>query len=388
MTRESSRTGLFYRFDASLPSLLSSQADLGRLPFSLLASVLGFSVWSWLGSGLPLRVSALILLLATPVAVLLAAKRLRNAGLPPILAWVVAIPIIGWLMLIPLATIPTKAATESLGWQTIAAVLAVLLLIGGIGQTLRGVGVGSASNVSLPAAPRDGDTSTSISLEPESASVGEETLPLALPSREDLAAEFLESEARFEAGPGEVTDIPLENVYDLTLRIEQLLEAPERPDGYDRDLFQHWIDADGNGCDTRKEVLVAESETTVVLGPSCAISGGRWTSVFDGLRTDDPADLDVDHFVPLKEAWSSGAHSWDRTTRQLFANDLGFAGSLVAVSSSANRSKGAKDPASWLPPEGQYACQYVQTWVEIKIRWDLSADADELAALRRVASDC
>ena len=388
MTRESSRTGLFYRFDASLPSLLSSQVGLGRLPFSLLASALGFSVWSWLGSGLPLRVSGLILLLATPLAVLLAAKRLRNAELPPLLAWGVAIPVIGWLMLIPLAAIPTKAATKSSARPTLAAALAVVFLAGSIPQLLPGVSVGSASNVSPPAVPREGDSPTSISLEPKSAVVGRETLPLEPPSSEASAADFFESEARFEAGPGEVTDIPLENIDGLTLRIEQLLEAPEMPGGYDRDLFQHWIDANGNGCDTRQEVLVAESETTVALGPSCAISGGRWTSVFDGLSTDDPADLDVDHFVPLKEAWSSGAHAWDSTTRQLFANDLGFAGSLVAVSSSANRSKGAKDPASWLPPEGQYACQYVQTWVEVKIRWDLSADAEELAALRGVASDC
>jgi len=45
------------------------------------------------------------------------------------------------------------------------------------------------------------------------------------------------------------------------LRIE-----PEFVGGYDRDLFADWYDADRNGCNTRKEVLIAESLEPVQIG--------------------------------------------------------------------------------------------------------------------------
>ena len=143
----------------------------------------------------------------------------------------------------------------------------------------------------------------------------------------------------------------------------------------------------GDGCDARREVLIAESQTPVSVGGGCSLSGGQWYSAFDGVVTTDPSSFDVDHFVPLKEAWDSGAHAWDSGTRQRFANDLDYAGSLIAVSASSNRSKGARDPAEWLPMPS-YRCEYVRNWVEVKLRWDLTADPGEINALRSVGSAC
>ena len=158
--------------------------------------------------------------------------------------------------------------------------------------------------------------------------------------------------------------------------------------GYDRDLFAHWSDADGDGCDTRQEVLIQEATSPAQVGSGCRITSGGWTSAFDGIQTQDPSTFDVDHFVPLAEAWGSGASRWDAATRQAFANDLGYDGSLIAVSASSNRSKGDSDPAEWLPPKADYICTYVLTWVAVKYRWSLSVDFVEKSALERNINSC
>ena len=170
--------------------------------------------------------------------------------------------------------------------------------------------------------------------------------------------------------------------------IAQLDKRPEAGSGYDRDLFKHWIDSDRDGCDTREEVLISESVTPVKVGSSCSISGGTWVSAFDGLKTTDSSSFDVDHFVPLKEAWDSGASTWSSATRQAFANDLDYSQSLIAVSASSNRSKSDRDPADWTPSSASYKCEYVYSWVQVKLRWGLSADDAEVSALENLSQGC
>ena len=58
--------------------------------------------------------------------------------------------------------------------------------------------------------------------------------------------------------------------------LAQLTVATPNSAGYDRSLFVHWIDADGNGCDTRQEVLIQESQIPVVKGSGCTIVSGQW----------------------------------------------------------------------------------------------------------------
>ncbi len=187
----------------------------------------------------------------------------------------------------------------------------------------------------------------------------------------------------------QVTDRPESAVAVLQRRLETLTVQPERRTGYDRDLFDHWVDADGDRCDTRREVLIAEAIEVPRVGSSCALSGGRWFSVYDGAtETGTGSGFDVDHLVPLAEAWDSGAYGWDSDTRRRYANDLGYAHSLVAVSSSSNRQKGAADPAEWLPPDVSVRCWYAEAWIAVKTRWELSVDAGELQALRAVVSQC
>jgi hypothetical protein len=170
--------------------------------------------------------------------------------------------------------------------------------------------------------------------------------------------------------------------------LAQLEIEDEFQGGYDRDLFSHWIDADRNGCDARREVLIIEAVVSPVVGSGCSLTGGSWYSAFDGVVTDDPSLFDIDHMVPLKEAWDSGAHAWESDRRRAFANDLDLPEALIAVSRSSNRSKSDRDPADWLPPLRSYHCQYINDWMVVKIKWELSVDAREFSALRTVAAGC
>jgi hypothetical protein len=182
--------------------------------------------------------------------------------------------------------------------------------------------------------------------------------------------------------PGDSSNLgTLEKLLAL-LQIEAELEG-----GYQRELFRHWIDADRNGCDTRREVLIVESITQASVGERCRVQG-VWLSAFDGIEVTDPAQLDVDHMVPLKEAWDSGAKNWSEERRTRFANDLGFAGSLIAVTRSSNRSKSDKDPADWLPPLSSYRCQYIFDWMAVKYRWQLSIDPREATAISAIIPTC
>ena len=170
--------------------------------------------------------------------------------------------------------------------------------------------------------------------------------------------------------------------------LDGLRVEPEHIGGYDRDLFRHWIDADRDGCDTRREVLIAESTTPVQVGTGCSIIGGTWFSVYDGVTTTDASSFDIDHMIPLKEAWDSGAHAWTSDRRQAFANDLALAESLIAVSASSNRSKSDRDPAEWMPTRAASHCTYVVSWITVKKAWNLSVDQAEFRKLEQVLATC
>lgn len=181
--------------------------------------------------------------------------------------------------------------------------------------------------------------------------------------------------------------VPGQSVDALAL-LATLWVEPEIEDGYDRDLFRHWVDVDGDGCDTREEVLMAESLTPVTTGAGCSIEGGTWFSPFDGDTLTNPASLDINHTVPLKEAWRSGAAGWTSTRREAFANDLGDDRTLRAVSSGANRQQGENDPATWLPADRNVACEFVADWVMIKATWGLSVDEVEREAIETTLRSC
>jgi hypothetical protein len=166
----------------------------------------------------------------------------------------------------------------------------------------------------------------------------------------------------------------------------QLVIAEDKNSGYKRSAFKHWIDVDKNGCNTRAEVLIEEAIVKPKIGPKCKLTGGKWLSTYDGKTITNASQLDVDHLVPLAEAWRSGAWKWTAGQRQAFANDLDNSEALIAVTLSTNRSKGDKDPSLWMPAKDQ--CVYVQNWISIKVKYSLAVDVKESEKLNSFISTC
>lgn len=153
-----------------------------------------------------------------------------------------------------------------------------------------------------------------------------------------------------------------------------------------------WTDADHDCQRTRTEVLLAENLDEDALefadNRGCVVNLGRWRCPYTGELLTRASELDIDHMVPLKNAWISGGHAWPEQQWVRFANDLSQPQHLIAVAARANRSKGARGPEAWLPPRAEYRCAYVRDWVEIKRRWQLGTSEAEAAAIATALGLC
>jgi hypothetical protein len=160
-------------------------------------------------------------------------------------------------------------------------------------------------------------------------------------------------------------------------------------DGYEREAFgEGWL-VGPDGCDVRDKVLAEESQVPVTRGADgCDVVAGKWLSLYDGYSTPDPTELEIDHMVPLAEAWDSGAGVWSPDRREQYANDTLRPDALVAVTAATNQSKSDRDPAEWMPPNRDGWCRYADAWITQKAAWQLTIDPAERDALRNVLTTC
>jgi hypothetical protein len=200
--------------------------------------------------------------------------------------------------------------------------------------------------------------------------------------------------ARPSATPAPVVTAP-----EARTQLRALRVAPRRPPvGYVRDAFgSPWLDTDGNGCNQRDDVLLRDAVPGTARyaqqgGCDHDVLAGTWVDPYTGRTlafTDlkDPHQaqaIQIDHLVPLAEAWASGASRWDEDRRKEFANDLA---ELLAVDGPTNASKGDDDPAAWRPRKA-FQCTYAVRWINTKSRWRLAVDRPEKRALREMLDFC
>ncbi|KAI9049009.1 hypothetical protein LZ554_006858 [Drepanopeziza brunnea f. sp. 'monogermtubi'] len=155
--------------------------------------------------------------------------------------------------------------------------------------------------------------------------------------------------------------------------------------GYSRDLFPTWITISGN-CNTRETVLIRDG-TNVVTSTACASTSGSWFSPYDGATWTAASDVDIDHMVPLSNAWKSGAAAWTTAQRQVFANDLTNP-QLWAVTDNVNQAKSDSGPEDWKPPLTSFYCTYAKAWTKVKSVYDLTITSAEKTALTSMLATC
>ncbi|MFG2044886.1 HNH endonuclease family protein [Dactylosporangium sp. NPDC048998] len=186
--------------------------------------------------------------------------------------------------------------------------------------------------------------------------------------------------------PADATPPNIPSYSTAVSRLNSLTVAAESHQStYNRDLFPHWITITGS-CNTREQVLKRDG-TNITVDSSCYPTSGSWYSPYDGATWTNPADIDIDHMVPLAEAWRSGAWAWTTAQRQTYANDLGGP-ELWAVTDNVNQAKGDKDPATWQPPRTAFRCTYAKAWIQVKWYYNLSVDSAEKSALNTMLATC
>jgi hypothetical protein len=160
---------------------------------------------------------------------------------------------------------------------------------------------------------------------------------------------------------------------------------------YSRKRFPHWSEADKFGwnapdrsCNSREAALIRDGQDVKVEG-RCKVVSGRWLDPYTGQTYTDPKDIDIDHVVPLANAWRSGASSWDDGQRERYANDPDV---LLSVEDNANQAKGDGGPEVWKPPNEAEWCDYAERWIQIKAKYDLSVNEQEKAALEQMLDTC
>jgi len=150
---------------------------------------------------------------------------------------------------------------------------------------------------------------------------------------------------------------------------------------YNPNQFKLWVDEDQDCQDTRAETMIRYN--TGVPGfksdSRCKIMTGAWICPYTGNYYFIAFDLEVDHVVPLRHAWDTGADSWTEEKKKQFANDPD---NLIVVSKDEKKRKGSRGITEWLPENDVFHKAYISKFMYIKEKYGLKMSYDELELLK------
>lgn len=159
-----------------------------------------------------------------------------------------------------------------------------------------------------------------------------------------------------------------------------------------RQQFGAWInpDHDSSDClDVRNLVLIRDSVAPVQmreLAP-CKVGTGRWHDPYTTLALQQSHEVQIDHVVPLKDAFINGAWKWNYQARCLYANYMGYRSHLIPVEGSENMQKSDRAPDRYMPPNSSFRCQYLKVWLSIKLIWRLGMQREEARAIKQLVQE-
>ena len=160
---------------------------------------------------------------------------------------------------------------------------------------------------------------------------------------------------------------------------------------YNRDRdYPTWEDWDNDCQNNRHEVLISEhidddqNHPLVLSSDGCYVDSGKWFDPYDNIYYFNSSEVQIDHVVALFESHKSGAWNFPAKRKLRFANNIDFDDLLIAVGGSSNSKKGSYDPASWMPSNISYACDYLNKWLNIKSEFRLSVDENERVSIEEL----
>ena len=169
---------------------------------------------------------------------------------------------------------------------------------------------------------------------------------------------------------------------------DTIADLDAKTPGYNRrDQFGGWITADG--CvDTRAEVLIRSADPSEPLkykdARECVVVKGLWHDPYAGDDYKLAKAMQIDHVVPLKHVYLTGASQWAPEKRCFYANFTHNDFHLLAVAGHENMAKADKSPEFYLPPMDSFQCEYVADWMKVKTIWQLISTSEEVAAIENV----
>ncbi|CAI7977380.1 MULTISPECIES: HNH endonuclease family protein [unclassified Parafrankia] len=170
------------------------------------------------------------------------------------------------------------------------------------------------------------------------------------------------------------------------------IRAEDNSPPYKRNEFgTAWSDVDHNGCDTRNDILHRDLRSiTTRSNDDCIVLTGELrdpytTRIIRFDRGRNSSAVQIDHVIPLADAWRTGALEWTAKERLGFANDPE---NLLAVDGPINQQKSDQDASEWLPPSPGIRCAYIARQVGLKSRYGLWVEQAEADAMRQVLQSC